>query len=105
MYTFINLQRIIDTLPLYEKKKLKIEGAEYVNVCLEDIYNSLANYEKKDFIENNAETIARECCDVMTFRNVFAVEGYESDWDKLSSIDDDTIVSYLQDQGYNITDY
>lgn len=105
MYTFINLQKIIDTLPLYEKAKLKVEGAEHVNVCLEDIFGALLDCEKMEFIENNAETIARECCDVMTFRNVFAVEGYESDWEKLSSIDDDTIVSYLQDQGYKITDY
>lgn len=105
MYTFINLQKIIDTLPPYEKAKLKVEGAEHVNVCLEDIYNSMFDFEKKDFIENNAETIARECCDVMAFRNMIVVENDESDWDKLSSIDDDTIVSYLQDQGYEITDY
>jgi hypothetical protein len=103
MYTFVSLQRIIDTLPVYEKNKLKIEGVENVNVCLEDIWNVLLDYEKKDFIENNSEAIARECCDQVCFTNYVLDES--SDWDKLSSIDDDTIVSYLQDQGYNITDY
>lgn len=105
MYTFINLQKIIDTLPLYEKTKLKVEGAELVNVCLEDIFGELLDCEKKEFIENNANRIATECSDVIAFRNVYYIENDESDWDKLSSIDDDTIVSYLQDQGYNITEY
>lgn len=109
MYTFINLQRIIDTLPLYEKKKLKIEGAEYVNVCLEDIYNSMSDFEKQEFLENNGEQLARDCGHLISLTNTYCgmQEDFnnESDWDKLSSIDDDTIVSYLQDQGYNITDY
>lgn len=105
MYTFINLQKIINTLPPYEKAKLKVEGAEHVNVCLEDIFGALLDCEKREFIENNADRIAAECSDVMAFRNVYYIENDESDWDKLSSIDDDTIVSYLQDQGYNITDY
>lgn len=47
MYMFINLQKIIDTLPLYEKAKLKVEGAELVNVCLEDIFSELLDCEKK----------------------------------------------------------
>lgn len=105
MYTFINLQKIIGTLPLYEKTKLKVEGAELVNVCLEDIFGELLDYEKKEFIENNADRIAAECSDVMTFRNVYYIENEESDYDKLSSIDDDTIALYLQDQGYQVEGY
>lgn len=109
MYTFINLQKIINTLPPYEKAKLKVEGAEHVNVCLEDIYNSMSDFEKQEFLENNGEQLARDCGCLISRTNTYCSmqEDFndESDWDKLSSIDDDTIVSYLQDQGYKITDY
>ncbi len=104
MYTFVNLQKIIDTLPLYERQKLKIEGAEDVNVCLEDIYKVIPEYDLKDFLFNNGISIA----------NDIAVSAYCSpDWDgikrcfddqivTLDDFDTDDMVVYLEDLGYKV---
>ena len=73
LYTFVNLQKIIDTLPCYEKTRLETEGAANVQVCLEDIIELLTQYEKEEFLN------------------------------KYNDFDDDEIVDYLRQRGYEIT--
>jgi hypothetical protein len=73
LYTFVNLQKIIDTLPCYEKTRLETEGAANVQVCLEDIIELLTPYEKEEFLN------------------------------KYNDFDDDEIVDYLRQRGYEIT--
>jgi hypothetical protein len=79
MYTLIKLKRIIDTLPKYEKENLKIEGAENVNVCLEDVYDSLTEFEKQEF------------------------ENWKNYGDLLDSIPNHILVRYLERWGYNVS--
>lgn len=57
MNTLISLKKIIDTLPLYEKQKLEQDGAEHVNVCLEDILLSMDEYERAMFFEENEKNM------------------------------------------------
>lgn len=100
MFTFINLQKIIDTLPPYEKAKLKVEGAESVNVCLEDIYNSLFEFEQREFVDNNARELASKSYDLIHRDDV----DDSINEDCLDSLDNDTIVCYLEEQGYTVKD-
>lgn len=112
MFTFVKLQKIIDTLPPYEKTKLKVEGAERVSVCLEDVYESLQDQEKQMFLENHGKQMIHDCGDLILNTATYNVieeyfsddDNYISDFDKLSEIDDDTIIEYLRDQGYKVVD-
>ena len=81
LYTFVNLQKIIDTLPCYEKTRLETEGAANVQVCLEDIFELLTPYEKEEFLNKYNEQYA---------------------YPSLDDFDDDEIVDYLQQRGYEI---
>jgi len=85
LYTYVNLQKIIDTLPCYEKTRLETEGAANVQVCLEDIIELLAPYEKEEFLNKYNEQSADKI--------------------SLDDFDDDEIVDYLQQRGYEITDW
>ena len=83
LYTFVNLQKIIDTLPCYEKTRLDTEGAANVQVCLEDIIELLAPHEKEEFLDKYNEQ-------------------YVDKQTSLDDFDDDEIVDYLQQRGYEV---
>lgn len=93
MYTLINLKKIIDTLPPYEKANLEQNGAEYVNVCLEDIINLMSDYEKDEFFENSEVTKDFE----KWFRGNCG--------SNLDCYDDYDIAEYLRDRGYTVTEW
>ena len=111
MYTFINLQKIIDTLPKWEKNKLDIDGAKYVQVCLDDIWNGLSDDEKKEFLNNNS----KEIMDTLVFNlNPDAwnmvYERFKGNYsrfpeDLLEEIDTSDIICYLDSCGYSVYDY
>ena len=90
LYTFVNLQKIIDTLPCYEKTRLETEGAANAQVCLEDIIELLTPYEKEEFLNKYNEQY------VHTQNNAYL-------YPSLDDFDDDEIVDYLQQRGYEIT--
>lgn len=85
LYTFVNLQKIIDTLPCYEKTRLDTEGAANVQVCLEDIIELLAPSEKEEFLNKYNDTQ----------NNTYL-------YPSLDDFDDDEIVDYLQQRGYEV---
>lgn len=90
LYTFVNLQKIIDTLPCYEKTRLETEGTANVQVCLEDIIELLTPYEKEEFLNKYNEQ------DAHTKNSAYP-------YPSLDDFDDDEIVDYLQQRGYEIT--
>lgn len=89
LYTFVNLQKIIDTLPCYEKTRLDTEGAANVQVCLEDIFELLTPYEQEEFLNKYNEQY------VHTKSNTYM-------YSSLDDFDDDEIVDYLQQRGYEV---
>jgi len=89
LYTFVNLQKIIDTLPCYEKTQLDTEGAANVQVCLEDIFELLTPYEQEEFLNKYNEQY------VHTPNNTYM-------YSSLDDFDDDEIVDYLQQRGYEV---
>lgn len=91
LYTFVNLQKIIDTLPCYEKTRLDTEGAANVQVCLDDIWDNLPEYEKSEFIRNHTNEIVGN---IHTYDNV-----------SLDDFDIDDIVAYLDNCGYTVSEY
>lgn len=82
LYTFVNLQKIIDTLPCYEKTRLDTDGAAHVQVCLEDIIELLTPYEKEEFLEQ-----------------------YVHKHPSLDDFDNDEIVDYLRQRGYDVENW
>ena len=89
LYTFVNLQKIIDTLPCYEKTRLDTEGAANVQVCLEDIFELLTPYEQEEFLNKYNEQY------VHTQNNTYL-------YPSLDDFDDDEIIDYLRQRGYEV---
>lgn len=85
LYTFVNLQKIIDTLPCYEKTRLETEGAANVQVCLEDVIELLLPHEKEEFLD---KYIQKSECHIT-----------------LDDFDIDDIVAYLDSCGYIVREY
>ena len=85
LYTFVNLQKIIDTLPCYEKNRLDTEGAANVQVCLEDIFELLTPYEQEEFLNKYNEQYVHNS--------------------SLDDFGDDEIVDYLRQRGYEVTNW
>ena len=85
LYTFVNLQKIIDTLPCYEKTRLETEGASNVQVCLEDVVDLLLPDEKEEFLD----------------KYVQKPEYHPTLYD----FDIDDIISYLDSCGYIVKEY
>lgn len=111
LYTFVNLQKIIDTLPCYEKTRLETEGAANVQVCLDDIWNSLSDYEKKEFLNNNSKEIMNtlvfdrnpDAWDMVYERFKGSYSHFPEDF--LDEVDNETIADYLERFGYTVIDY
>lgn len=111
MYTFINLQKIIDTLPCYEKTNLETDGPERVQVCFEDIWNSLSDYEKKEFLNNNSKEIMNtlvfdlnpDAWDMVYEKFKGSYSHFPEDF--LDEVDTDEIAAYLESCGYTVRDY
>lgn len=91
MYTQINLKKILDTLPPYEKVKLEQNDIEHVNVCLDDIINTMSKWEIREFILNG--TLSGEIMNQLKYHGVYNF---------LDSLDIDVIISYLESLGYNV---
>lgn len=83
METYVTLKRIIDTLPLYERENVKMNGGEDTSVSLEEIVKSLSDYEKTTFFENIKKLSPLPKPTLYDF-------------------DDDDIVYYLTNMGYKV---
>lgn len=61
MYNQISLKQLVDTLPLYDKKelsdKIDLNALESIQINFEDIYDSLSEFEKIEFIKNRFDDI------------------------------------------------
>lgn len=105
MYTQIPFTKIIDTLPLFEQKNVNRKDFENVTVCLEDIWDNLDEFEKKEFCKQNAIKIfkaLREYGCVPSSELINYVRNsnkYELE-DILDTMDEDNIADYLEDCGY-----
>lgn len=107
MYTQIPFQRIVDSLSLCDQKLFNKEEYKNLNVCFEDIWNCLSEFEKKEILKENADFIASVVLD--SDLNVEAWDRIISKFkqtynrwpdDFLDELDDDDIVLYLENCGY-----
>lgn len=101
LYTFVNLQKIIDTLPCYEKTRLDTEGAANVQVCLDDIWDNLPEYEKSEFIRNHTNEIIGN----IHVYDIINWDNFVKDNVSLDDFDTDDIAAYLENCGYTVRDY
>lgn len=101
LYTFVNLQKIIDTLPCYEKTRLDTEGAANVQVCLDDIWDNLPEYEKSEFIRNHAN----EFISNIHTHDIINWDSFVKDNVSLDDFDTDDMVAYLENCGYIVREY
>ena len=101
LYTFVNLQKIIDTLPCYEKTRLDTEGAANVQVCLDDIWDILPEYEKSEFIRNHTNEVVGN---IHTY-DIINWDSFVKDNVSLDDFDTDDIAAYLESCGYTVRDY
>lgn len=111
MYTQIPLSKVIESLSLCDQKsvleKLPMTEARNINVCFEDLWNCLSDFEKKEILKENADFIASVVLD--SDLNVAAWDRIASKFkqtynrwpdDFLDEIDDCDIISYLESCGY-----
>lgn len=101
LYTFVNLQKIIDTLPCYEKTRLETEGAANVQVCLDDIWENLPEFEKIEFIRNHTNEFISN---IHTY-DIINWYSFVKDNVSLDDFDTDDIAAYLESCGYTVRDY
>lgn len=100
MYTQISLKRIIDALPIYAKRELEENGPDKVMVNIEDIFKCLDEYEFNEFVKEHQDDI----CYLSNHVDTDVILASLSATEKLDTIDDDDIVSYLEERGYTVED-
>lgn len=109
MYTQIPFQRIVDSLSLCDQKLFNKEEYKNLNVCFEDIWNCLSDFEKKEIINKHADFFASVVLDsdlnveawdriISKFKKTY---NYWPD-DFLDELNECDIVSYLKSCGYVI---
>lgn len=105
MYTQIPFTKIIDTLSFVEQKNINRSDFENLTVCLEDIWDNLGEFEKKEFCKQNAIKIFKalreygcvpgsELINYVRNSNMYKLE------DILDTLNEDDIADYLEDCGY-----
>jgi hypothetical protein len=101
LYTFVNLQKIIDTLPCYEKTRLETEGVANVQVCLDDIWENLPEFEKIEFIRNHTN----EFISNIHTHDIINWDDFVKDNVRLDDFDIDDIIAYIDSCGYTVSEY
>lgn len=105
MYTQIPFTKIVDTLSLVEQKNINRNDFENTTVCLEDIWDNLGEFEKKEFCKQNAVKIFKalreyNCVPHSEIINYVKYSNRCDPEDFLDTMDEDDIADYLETCGY-----
>jgi hypothetical protein len=106
MYTLIPFQKIVESLSVCDQKLFNKDEYKYLNVCLEDLWNCLPDYEKREFLKEHASDIIDELTSYNLIstglENVIQNEINSDPFGVLDQMDVDDIVEYLKDEGYEV---